>query len=180
MLATLSRRLPRVPRVRLSPCYRQMSTSFEKDEDGIVNIDTQADWDTILATGMTTTFSVHRLTFVKLNAGEEGVGPIKAAYNVEVLPAFLFFKDGQQVHTPVFGYKKKPLKEKVHRVSNLVLHQTFVRMNTGDEGVEPIKAALNVTVLPTFRFFNGGEEVGAPVTGYKKGQLEDQVTKLAL
>ncbi|RHY78698.1 hypothetical protein DYB31_007765, partial [Aphanomyces astaci] len=52
-------------------------------------------------------------TFVKLNAGEEGVGPIKAAYNVEVLPAFLFFKDGEQVHTPVFGYKKKPLKEKV-------------------------------------------------------------------
>ncbi|ETV68216.1 hypothetical protein, variant [Aphanomyces astaci] len=51
MLATLSRRLSRVPRVRLSPCYRQMSTSFEKDEDGIVNIDTQADWDTILATG---------------------------------------------------------------------------------------------------------------------------------
>ncbi|RHY72767.1 hypothetical protein DYB30_008005 [Aphanomyces astaci] len=113
MLATLSRRLPRVPRVRLSPCYRQMSTSFEKDEDGIVNIDTQADWDTILATGMTTTFSVRRLTFVKLNAGEEGVGLIKAAYNVEVLPAFLFFKDGEQVHTPVFGYKKKPLKEKV-------------------------------------------------------------------
>ncbi|ETV68215.1 hypothetical protein H257_15794 [Aphanomyces astaci] len=135
MLATLSRRLSRVPRVRLSPCYRQMSTSFEKDEDGIVNIDTQADWDTILATGKPivadfwapwcgkcTQISgfVNNLaedfpdvTFVKLNAGEEGVGPIKAAYNVEVLPAFLFFKDGEQVHTPVFGYKKKPLKEKV-------------------------------------------------------------------
>ncbi|ETV96495.1 hypothetical protein H310_10223 [Aphanomyces invadans] len=57
---------------------------------------------------------------------------------------------------------------------------TFVRMNTADEGVDPIKAALNVTVLPTFRFFNGGQEVGQAVTGYKKDQLKDQIVKLAL
>ncbi|RHY78699.1 hypothetical protein DYB28_001332 [Aphanomyces astaci] len=103
-------------------------SAFEKDEDGMVNINSKQHWDALVATG----------------------NPIVADFWAPC------------------------------RVSNLVLHQTFVRMNTGDEGVEPIKAALNVTVLPTFRFFNGGEEVGAPVTGYKKDQLEDQVTKLAL
>ncbi|OQR85975.1 thioredoxin-dependent peroxide reductase [Achlya hypogyna] len=55
----------------------------------------------------------------------------------------------------------------------------FVKMNTGEEGVQEIKAALGVEVLPTFRFFNGGAEVGTPVTGYKKTPLEDQVKALA-
>ncbi|KDO19551.1 hypothetical protein SPRG_15188 [Saprolegnia parasitica CBS 223.65] len=55
----------------------------------------------------------------------------------------------------------------------------FVKMNTGEEGVQDIKAALDVQVLPTFRFFNGGVEVGTPVTGYKKTPLEEQVKALA-
>ncbi|KAF0720992.1 hypothetical protein AaE_010217 [Aphanomyces astaci] len=115
-------------------------SSFEKDEDGMVNINSKQHWDALVATG----------------------NPIVADF-----------------WAPWCG-KCRQIQGFVETLAEDHPHVTFVRMNTGDEGVEPIKAALNVTVLPTFRFFNGGEEVGAPVTGYKKDQLEDQVTKLAL
>ncbi|ETV96494.1 hypothetical protein H310_10222 [Aphanomyces invadans] len=136
MLAAVSRRVHRLSTVRSSLGVRRlMSTSIEKDEDGIYNVNTKADWDALLATGKPIVADFWApwcgkcnqiagfvnilaedfpdVTFVKLNVGEEGVGPIKAEYNVEVLPAFMFFKEGQQVHTPVLGYKKKPLKDTV-------------------------------------------------------------------
>jgi hypothetical protein len=52
-------------------------------------------------------------------------------------------------------------------------------MNTGEESVDGIKQALKVEVLPTFRFFKDGHEMGVPVTGYKKTLLKDQVMALA-
>lgn len=55
----------------------------------------------------------------------------------------------------------------------------FVKVDTTDDAVASLAEEQGVKVLPTFKFFKGGEEVKQPVSGYKKKPLEDAVKHLA-
>ncbi|CAK4144522.1 unnamed protein product [Aphanomyces euteiches] len=139
MLASIARRSQCIARQSSSllKTTRHFAT-FEKDEDGIVHISSKEDWDALVATGKPVVADFWApwcgkctqisgfyailaedfpdVTFAKLNVAEEGVGPVKEEFSVEVLPAFHFFNKGQQVGTPVLGYKKSPLKAQVTKL----------------------------------------------------------------
>ncbi len=51
-------------------------------------------------------------------------------------------------------------------------------MDTTLPELEKLKESMDVSILPTFRFFKKGTEVGEPVSGYKKRQLAEQVKAL--
>lgn len=55
---------------------------------------------------------------------------------------------------------------------------TFVKVDTDSEGMEAVKEEHGVSALPTFKFFNNGNEVGTSISGYKKRLLKEQVAAL--
>ena len=55
----------------------------------------------------------------------------------------------------------------------------FAKADTTAETIEPLVNEFGVKILPTFKFFAGGKEVGQPISGYKKGPLEDAIKQLA-
>ncbi len=55
----------------------------------------------------------------------------------------------------------------------------FVKADTTADGIEPLTQEFNVKILPTFKFFANGKEVVEPISGYKKGPLEDAIKQLA-
>jgi hypothetical protein len=63
--------------------------------------------------------------------------------------------------------------------SSLAAEQTFAKFDTTQENLESLSGKLGVKALPAFKFYKGGKEVHAEVTGYKKKPLEDAVKQLA-
>lgn len=57
------------------------------------------------------------LTFVKVDTTHEGLQGLSDEAGVKALPAFKFFKGGQEVVEQVVGYKKKPLEEAVAKLA---------------------------------------------------------------
>lgn len=55
----------------------------------------------------------------------------------------------------------------------------FYKFDTSKEELEALARDLDVTALPAFKFFKGGEQVLGDVVGYKKKPLEESVNKLA-
>lgn len=47
---------------------------------------------------------------------EEALSELSSDLGVEALPAFKFYKNGEEVLEPVFGYKKKQLKAAVEEL----------------------------------------------------------------
>lgn len=47
---------------------------------------------------------------------EEAISELSAEMGVEALPAFRFFKEGEEVLEPVMGYKKKQLRAAVENL----------------------------------------------------------------
>lgn len=56
---------------------------------------------------------------------------------------------------------------------------TFAKADTTSDTIEPLLQEHGVKILPTFKFFVNGKEVAAPISGYKKGPLEDAIKQLA-
>lgn len=55
----------------------------------------------------------------------------------------------------------------------------FVKADTTNPELESLTSEQGVKVLPTFKFFKGGNEAKSPVSGYKKKLLEDAVKSLS-
>lgn len=55
----------------------------------------------------------------------------------------------------------------------------FVKVDTAAAGLESSKEKHGIQSLPTFKFYKNGEEVGAPVVGYKKRPLAQGVKELS-
>lgn len=56
---------------------------------------------------------------------------------------------------------------------------TFAKADTTSENIEPLLQEHGIKILPTFKFFAGGKEVAQPISGYKKGPLEDAIRQLS-
>ena len=56
---------------------------------------------------------------------------------------------------------------------------TFAKADTTSDTIEPLLQEHGVRILPTFKFFVNGKEVAPPISGYKKGPLEDAIKQLA-
>ena len=73
----------------------------------------------------------------------------------------------------------------VHHLDSAALLQekypgvAFAKADTTAESIEPLIDELGVKILPTFKFYAGGKEVAQPISGYKKGPLEDAIKQLA-
>ncbi|KIY98267.1 Thioredoxin H-type 1 [Monoraphidium neglectum] len=59
------------------------------------------------------------LTFVKVDTTRDGFQGLSEELGVKALPAFKFFRGGQEVVDQVVGYKKRPLEEAVEKLSSL-------------------------------------------------------------
>lgn len=57
------------------------------------------------------------IKFYKFDTASEELAPLARELGVSALPAFRFFKGGEQVVTEVVGYKKKPLEEAVGKLA---------------------------------------------------------------
>ena len=56
---------------------------------------------------------------------------------------------------------------------------TFAKADTTAEPIEPLLQEHGIKILPTFKFFVKGKEVAQPISGYKKGPLEEAIKQLA-
>lgn len=54
----------------------------------------------------------------------------------------------------------------------------FAKADTTAPSIEPLVNELGVKILPTFKFYANGKEVAQPVSGYKKGPLEEAIKQL--
>lgn len=50
---------------------------------------------------------------ISFSPSEEAISELSADLGVEALPAFRFYKEGEEVVDPVMGYKKKQLRAAV-------------------------------------------------------------------
>jgi peroxiredoxin (alkyl hydroperoxide reductase subunit C) len=66
----------------------------------------------------------------------------------------------------------------VRELANEYDNVKFVKLDVSIPELDKVKESLKVEAFPEFRFFKGGKEVAAPVTGYKKTPLKDAVSKL--
>lgn len=55
----------------------------------------------------------------------------------------------------------------------------FYKFDTSKEDLEALARDLEVSALPAFKFFKGGQQVLDDVVGYKKKPLEEAVGKLS-
>ena len=55
----------------------------------------------------------------------------------------------------------------------------FAKADTTADTIEPLINDLGVKILPTFKFYSNGKEVAQPISGYKKGPLEEAVKQIA-
>eukprot|EP00638_Chattonella_subsalsa_P008311 CAMPEP_0117754654 /NCGR_PEP_ID=MMETSP0947-20121206/12950_1 /TAXON_ID=44440 /ORGANISM="Chattonella subsalsa, Strain CCMP2191" /LENGTH=362 /DNA_ID=CAMNT_0005573769 /DNA_START=108 /DNA_END=1196 /DNA_ORIENTATION=+ len=67
----------------------------------------------------------------------------------------------------------------VNKLSEAHPGVTFAKFDTTEDALSELSAELGIKALPAFHFFEKGNPVGEPITGYKKKLLTEQVEKMS-